>query len=367
MFQSKGKGGSFRTGSKRPETRTFVPETLRLGGKAKPPAARYEPARPAPSQRQSTQPFVPETVRISGLSVPVGESSERHGGGPRAYGATPPAPVPSQARPTPLPQPGVEVPGSKKTRDSSLLDLIVPKLGKRGGSAPQPPSSRSSEPMSLNLREPTMDVSETDLSLVEANTLDSTTHELTMSDLSSVSELRIPEQRADERWVPTEPPPPPYRPKSRRNPWLVWSVVGGAWCAMIGLALFAVDGDDGLSKLLGSHTPDVVEHAAPAAMAAPVAAEAAPVVAPQMALPTAAEPAADKPQDPDAPAADSAGGDTTLAALVGDAQPEVTKKRKHHRERRIHKRGGRHGKLTAAQKRKRMKRLRAQRRAAEQG
>jgi hypothetical protein len=363
MFQSKGKGGLFRAGSKRPDTRTFVPETLRLGGKAKQPPARYEPPRKAPSQRQSTQPFVPETVRISGLSVSIGDSSA-------------PAPVPSQARPTPLPQPGVELESSKKKRDSSLLGLIVPKLGKRGGSAPRPPSSRSSEPLNLNLREPTMDVSETDLSLVEANTLDSSTHELTMSDLSSVSDLRIPEQRiSNERWVATEPPPP-FPARKKRSPWLTWSLVGSAWCAMIGLALYATDGDAGLDTLLGRKKPAAeAVQAAPAAIAAP-AAEALPVTAPDTARPAqAAEPelAAFAPSAPSggpAEGAQAAAGSTDpmLAALAGDTQPEVTKKKKrHHRERRIHKRGGRHGKLTAAQKRKRLKRLRAQRRAAEEG
>ena len=39
----------------------------------------------------------------------------------------------------------------------------------------------------MDLREPTMDVSETDLSLVE-----STTHELEMCDLSSVADYRMP-------------------------------------------------------------------------------------------------------------------------------------------------------------------------------
>jgi hypothetical protein len=334
MFQPKGKSGSFRASSKRPETRTFVPETLRFGGK---PKAQVEPpVKKAPAERQSTQPFVPETARFSNLiAVQIGEQ---------------PAPVPSQARPTPLPKPNEK--SGKKKRDSSLLNMIVPSLGKKSGSAPRPPS-RHSVPM--DLREPTMDVSETDLSLVE-----STTHELEMCDLSSVADFRVPEQLQGERYVATEPPPAPQRAKRRVNPWLLWGAVGSAWCAMIGLALLATDGD---FMRADKPSAQVVEKAPAALVAALPAQEALHVTAPET-----AKPAGETAPAPSAPAQEETAVSTdanAASALAGDGE-QLQKKKSHHRLR-AHKRGGRHGKLTAAQKKKRLKRLRAQRRAAERG
>src|SRR5690349_13319720 len=82
----------------------------------------------AGSKRQETRPFVPDTVRISGLSVPIG---------------TEPSPVPAQARPTPLPKPAAGLGAAKKKRESSLLNLMVPKFARKGkGKEPPAPPTR---------------------------------------------------------------------------------------------------------------------------------------------------------------------------------------------------------------------------------
>jgi hypothetical protein len=309
MFQSKGKSGSFRARSTPPDTRTFVPENLRLGKK---PKAQPVAVQKAPAERQSTQPFATEADRLARLlTVTIGES---------------PAPVPSQARPTPLP--AADTKGSKKKRESSLLGLIVPSLGKKSGSAPRPPS-RASVPM--DLREPTMDVSETDLSLVE-----SSTHELEIGDLSSVADYRVPEQLRGERYVPTEPPPPPYRAKRKYNPWLLWGAVGSAWCAMIAFALFMTGGDDGLLRAEKKHSPIVVE--APAALVATAPAqEALHASAPDTAKPVGETQPSVPAQEETAVPSPTPSSNDAAKALTGDA--EQLRAKKSHHQRRVHKRG----------------------------
>jgi hypothetical protein len=156
------------------------------------------------SSRGETRPFVPDTVRISGLSVPVGGT-------------------PSQARGTPLPKPAVDLKPKKQKRESSLLGLVVPRFGrKKTDRAPAPPA-RSTTP--LFRPDPTLEVSQSDL------LLDSSTQELELADISvsdaSQSVSLSPAQR--------------YSRSRRHGPWVVWGLVGGAWCVMIALALLAVD------------------------------------------------------------------------------------------------------------------------------
>jgi hypothetical protein len=160
------------------------------------------------SSRPETRPFVKETLPIRGQSVSVEG-------------------VPSQARGTPLPKPALDLKPKKAKRESSLLGLVVPKFGrKKEGRAPAPPSGlalRETAPMFRP--DPTLEVSQSDI------VLDSSTQELDVADLSIDASQSTSFSPATHR-----------PPRSRRHgPWVVWGLVGGAWCVMIALALLAVE------------------------------------------------------------------------------------------------------------------------------
>jgi hypothetical protein len=73
--------------------------------------------------------------------------------------------------------------------------------------------------------DPTLEVSQSDI------VLDSSTQELDVADLS-----------IDASQSMSLPPETHRPPRSRRHgPWVVWGLVGGAWCVMIALALLAVE------------------------------------------------------------------------------------------------------------------------------
>jgi hypothetical protein len=263
----------------------------------------------AGSKRQETRPFVPDTVRISGLSVPIGTE-----------------PSPAQARPTPLPKPavGLGITSAKKKNESSLLNLMVPKFARKG---------RGKEPPAPPQRDPTLEVSMGDVSIIESNagmSLTSSTTELTLSDLSQVN---LP--------VLTDPPPLPRFPLRRQSPWLVWSLVGGAWCVMIALALLAVD--DAAPAASNLRTEARAAQAANLAETGAVALQETDKADPSLSLSGPAKVASDQEKaggdtKSEEPAPDQESGltaeKTTVGAAIGSLdQPEPKKAhgKKHHK------------------------------------
>ena len=220
------------------------------------------------SSRPETRPFVKETLPIRGQSVSVEG-------------------VPSQARGTPLPKPAADLKPKKPKRESSLLGLVVPSLGrKKEGRAPAPPSGghavRETAPMFRP--DPTLEVSQSDLML------DSSTQELDVADISLDAGQSI------------SLPPVTKRRARRHGPWVVWGLVGGAWCVMIALALLAVEDSSKNPTRADAAMRVTHEQAAMGAVTAPEAAQeaSAPVLAATAQAPVQA---AEEPAQESAPAA----------------------------------------------------------------